>query len=43
VNLTVWHKQMYNILIATGELSRLEQQCFEQDWNVLITKYKLKS
>lgn len=43
VNLTVWHKQMYNILIATGELSRLEQQCFEQDWNALISKYKLKA
>jgi hypothetical protein len=42
VNLTIWHKEMYNVLIATGELSRLEQECFQQDWEILLNKYKLK-
>ena len=42
VNLTVWHKEMYNVLIATGKLSRLEQECFQQDWETLLKKYKLK-
>lgn len=42
VNLTIWHKEMYNVLIATGELSRLEQECFQQDWETLLNKYKLK-
>jgi hypothetical protein len=42
VNLTIWHKEMYNVLIATGELSKLEQECFQQDWEILLNKYKLK-
>lgn len=42
INLTVWHKEMYDILIATGKLSKLEQECFQQDWETLINKYKLK-
>jgi hypothetical protein len=42
VNLTIWHKEMYNVLIATGKLSKLEQECFQQDWEILLNKYKLK-
>jgi hypothetical protein len=42
VNLTIWHKEMYNVLIATGKLSKLEQECFQQDWETLLNKYKLK-
>jgi len=42
VNLTVWHKDIYNVLIATGKLSKLEQVCFQQDWESLLNKYELK-
>jgi hypothetical protein len=42
IDLTKWHKDMFNILFSTGELSEIEQKGFEYDWDLLLEKYNLK-
>lgn len=41
IDLTKWHKDMYNALFNTGELSEVEQKSFQYDWELLLEKYKL--
>lgn len=41
IDLTKWHKDMYNVLFNTGELSEAEQKKFQYDWELLLEKYKL--
>lgn len=41
INLSVWVQDVYNVMIEIGTRSKIEQQCFQQDWEELLIKYKL--
>lgn len=41
ISLSIWIKDVYYIMIEIGERSRLDQECFQQDWEALLTKHKL--
>lgn len=43
INLSVWIKDVFNIMLKVGQRTNIEQQCFESDWRILLEKYKLET
>lgn len=41
VELSDWIRQVFEIMLKVGKRERIEQKCFQSDWEHLLTKYKL--
>lgn len=41
-NLSVWIKDVYEIMFKIGQRSKLDQQLFQSDWEDLLTKHQVK-
>lgn len=41
VELSDWIRQVFEIMLKVGKRERIEQKCFQNDWEHLLTKYKL--
>lgn len=41
VNLSVWVKDVFDIMIEVGKRTPLDQKLFQSDWEQLLEKYKL--
>ena len=41
VELSDWIRQVFEIMLKVGKRERIEQKCFQEDWILLLEKYKL--
>lgn len=43
VSLSVWIRDVFDIMLKVGTRSNIEQQAFQSDWEDLLRKYKLQN